>query len=198
MRDNFDDCLSEVLRHEGGYVNHPRDPGGETNFGISRRSYPREDIKGMTRARASAIYRRDFWDAVRGDDLPAGLDLVAFDAAVNSGPARGIKWLQAGLRVDQDGKIGPQTLAAARTAAVTDAIDRSCDARLAFLKRLATWPTFGRGWTSRVASIRATAHRMASPARHVGAPPSAPVTPTPRPALPGWLAWLNRLFGGKP
>ena len=84
MKANFEQCLAHVLRSEGGYVNDPNDPGGETNMGISKRAYPHENIKGMTRARAATIYRRDYWDAVQGDSLPAGLDLVAFDPAVNS------------------------------------------------------------------------------------------------------------------
>lgn len=162
MRENFDKCLQEILRHEGGYVNDKRDPGGETNMGISKRSYHNEDIRNMTRARAAVIYRRDYWDAVRGDDLPAGLDLVAFDAAVNSGVSRGAKWLQGALGVSADGKIGPQTIAAAQAANAEAVVDRAVDARLAFLRRLSTWGTFGKGWTRRVESVRDLATDMAS------------------------------------
>ena len=107
MKANFEACMAEVFKHEGGYVNDPHDPGGETNMGISKRSYPKENIRGMTRARAAQIYRKDFWDKLKCDDLPAGLDLVAFDAGVNSGPARGAKWLQQAVGVTADGKIGP-------------------------------------------------------------------------------------------
>ena len=140
MKANFDKCLAEVLRHEGGYVNHRKDPGGETNMGISKRSYPKEDIRGMTRERAAAIYRRDFWNRVRGDDLPDGLDMVAFDAAVNSGPSRGAKWLQQGVGVTADGKIGPATIAAAKSTYAPAAVQRAVGFRMAFLKGLPTWP----------------------------------------------------------
>ena len=91
---DFNKAIPIILAHEGGWVDDPADPGGETNMGISKRSYPKENIRGMTRERAAQIYRKDFWDKLKCDDLPAGLDLVAFDAGVNSGPARGAKWLQ--------------------------------------------------------------------------------------------------------
>lgn len=161
MKSNFDACLSEVLAHEGGYVNHPADPGGETNMGISRRSYPREDIRGMTRVRAAQIYRRDFWHPVRGDDLPPGLDLVAFDAGVNSGVSRGAKWLQGALGVAQDGRIGPQTVGRAQGPIDGVAvIQAACAARMGFLRGLRSWRTFSRGWTRRVASVEAAAVAM--------------------------------------
>lgn len=160
MKSNFDACLAHTLAHEGGYINHPHDPGGETNMGISKRSYPREDIRNMTRARAAEIYRRDFWDPIRGDDLPAGLDLVAFDAAVNSGVSRGAKWLQEALRVTADGKIGPQTISAALISDHPEVISRACDRRMMFLRAIKTWPTFGKGWTRRVDAVRAEALSM--------------------------------------
>lgn len=164
MRENFENCLNEILRHEGGYVNDKRDPGGETNMGISKRSYPNEDIRGMTLARAAMIYRRDYWDRVKGDQLPDGIDLVTFDPAVNSGVSRGAKWLQAALgfpRSGQDGKIGPKTVGKAQTTADGVAvIKRACAARMGFLRGLRTWSAFGRGWTRRVASVEATAVAM--------------------------------------
>lgn len=178
MKANFAACLDEVLSHEGGYVNHPSDPGGETNMGISKRSYPKENIKGMTRARAAEIYRRDFWKPVRGDDLPVGLDLVAFDPAVNSGVSRGAKWLQGALGVAQDGKIGLATLAAAHKADPAQVIDRACDLRLAWLRTLPTWKTFGKGWSRRVESVREAAKAMA----HVKAPATPRPVPKPAPA----------------
>lgn len=178
MKTNFLACLGEVLSHEGGYVNHPSDPGGETNMGISKRSYPKENIKGMTRARAAEIYRRDYWAPLRGDDLPTGLDLVAFDPAVNSGVSRGAKWLQAALGVTADGKIGPATLAAAHSSDVPAVINRACDLRLAWLRTLPTWKTFGKGWSRRVESIRETALAMAE----VKAPASPRPIPKPHPS----------------
>lgn len=162
MRENFAACLAELLRHEGGYVDHPSDPGGETNFGISKRSYPGENIRGMTKERAGEIYRRDFWNAVRGDELPAGLDLVAFDAAVNSGASRGAKWVQQAIGIAADGVIGPKTITAAQAANVPRAIQDATAARLDFLRGLKTWGTFGKGWTRRVEAVRTLALEMAS------------------------------------
>lgn len=179
MRDNFEACLAEVLRHEGGYVNDPADPGGETNMGISKRSYPRENIRGMTRARAAQIYRRDFWDRLRCDDLPAGLDLVVFDAGVNSGQDRGARWFQRALGVKEDGLVGPATIAAARATGASGVINRACDARLAFLRSRTGWRRYGKGWTARVASVRAVAHRMSAGLGETGW--SAPALPLPAP-----------------
>lgn len=186
---NFDTCIEHVFLFEGGYANDPHDPGGETRFGISKRSYPNENIKGMTRDRAKAIYRRDYWNAVSGDSLPAGLDLVAFDPAVNSGVSRGAKWLQQALGVTADGKIGPATIAAAKAAHAEAVIDRVCDLRLAWLRTLPTWPRYGKGWTGRVESIREVATAMARTS-----------TATPgKPAPAGnWLQTLIKaIFGGK-
>jgi lysozyme family protein len=185
--ENFDACLAEVLAHEGGYVNHKRDPGGETNMGISRRSYPHENIRGMTRARAAVIYRRDFWDRVRGDALPPGVDLVAFDAAVNSGVSRGARWIQAAVGVTQDGVIGFRTLAALAAYEPGNIINVACDRRMSFLRGLKTWGDFGKGWTRRVSSVRSTALRMAGGV--IPAPPVDHVPVTPPPPV-GFWAWL--------
>ena len=168
--DRFAACVAEVLRHEGGYVDHPRDPGGCTNRGITRRTlegWRREpascaDVRALTEAEARAIYRVQYWNGVHGDELPAGIDLVAFDAAVNSGRRRAALWLQQALGVTADGVIGPRTLRAAR--GVNDratVIGRACDLRLAFLRSLDTWPDFGRGWSRRVREVRAAALAMA-------------------------------------
>ena len=198
MKTNFDRCLAEVLRHEGGYVNDPHDPGGETNMGISKRSYPKEDIKGMTRARAAEIYRRDYWNPVRGDDLPAGMDLVAFDAAVNSGVSRGAKWLQTALGVSADGKIGPQTIAAAKAAHPEAVIDRAVSARLAWLRTLKTWSRFGKGWTSRVESVRevATAMAKAVPVHEPSFNAGVDAVLKPSGFIAALLALLKSMFGG--
>lgn len=180
MKANFDRCLTFVLQHEGGYVNDPKDPGGETNMGISRKSYPSENIKDMTRARAAQIYKRDYWDAVRGDELPTGLDLVAFDAAVNSGVSRGAKWLQEAVGAPADGKVGPHTLAAAHAAHPEAVIDRACGLRLTFLRKLSTWGRFGKGWGRRVEDVRLTAISMASESL----PPAKPAAGKPVSKLP--------------
>lgn len=165
MRDNFDDCIDFSLSFEGGYVNHPKDPGGETNMGISKRSYPNEDIKGMTETRAKAIYRADYWNRVSADVLPMGMDLVALDAAINSGVSRGAKWLQKALGVSADGVIGEQSLTAAlRAKDPTAVVKAACANRMGFLRGLKTWGTFGKGWSRRVAACEALGVSMAAKA----------------------------------
>lgn len=147
----FEDAVALVLRHEGGYANDPSDPGGETNFGISKRAYPNLDIRTLTVADATAIYRRDYWDAIQGDSLPYPLAVVTFDAAVNSGVGQAAKWLQEALGVVDDGVVGPKTVAAAQRR--TDPVDRAlacCQSRLLMLTKLPTWPVFGGNWTHRV------------------------------------------------
>ncbi len=166
---NFPKCLKLSLEHEGGYVDHPRDPGGATNKGITigtlsawlGRKATKNEVRNISDETVAQIYERNYWNAVRGNDLPDGLDYVAFDGAINSGPSRGAKWLQKGLRVTADGKIGPQTIQAA--IGVPDgvkAIQRACAARLSFLQSLRTWGTFGRGWGRRVAGVEAAAVAM--------------------------------------
>lgn len=164
MKSEFDKAQALVLRYEGGYVNHPRDPGGPTNRGITQRTYDawREkrgegsgDVRGITDHEVYAIYRANYWDAVRGDDLPPGIDLVVYDFAVNSGPARAIRTLQAALGVAADGKIGDQTVAALKVIDDHDAIVADiCARRLAFMRSLKTWGTFGKGWAARVANVQ--------------------------------------------
>ena len=206
MKRNFEACLREVLRHEGKWADHPQDPGGATMKGITigtfaqwkGRKVTKEELRNISDADLRAIYRRKYWDKVRGDDLPAGLDLVAFDAAVNSGPSRGARWLQQALRVTADGKIGPQTIAAARAANSETVIIEACNVRLGFLRGLRTWPTFGRGWQRRVDDVRREALAMAGPVVRPVSAPRAPATPDPAEQLvSGPLAWLLRLFGGR-
>lgn len=178
----FADALARVLIHEGGYVNHPADPGGATNRGVIQRVYDgyrkrnglaTRSVHLITDAEVSDIYRRQYWDAVKGDQLPAGVSYVVFDGAVNSGPVQSIKWLQRALGVVDDGVIGNVTLAAVDAHPDHDAlIAEICDRRLKFLKALRHWPTFGRGWTSRVFGVLAAGQAMASgsvvpPARFV-------------------------------
>jgi lysozyme family protein len=161
MKENFKACLKAVLRYEGGYVNHPSDPGGATNYGVTFRVYdawrrkhglaPRS-VKLIEMSEVEAIYKRDYWDRIKGDDLPSGVDLAVFDLAVNSGVSRAAKMLQACVGVPQDGLIGPATLAAVRSH--HNCHVALCSRRLAFLQRLSTWPTFGRGWGSRVADVK--------------------------------------------
>ncbi|TGT36209.1 glycoside hydrolase family 108 protein [Mesorhizobium sp. M8A.F.Ca.ET.165.01.1.1] len=170
------ESLARVLAHEGGYSNHPADPGGATMKGVTQRVYdgyrkgkglaPRP-VKGIQTAELNEIYDRQYWDAVQGDALPAGVDYVLFDGAVNSGPARSIMWLQQALRPAYtgpiDGVLGIGTLAALKADKNNDAlIDRICNARLAFLKRLSTFATFGNGWSSRVREVRSIGQAWAT------------------------------------
>ena len=166
----FGQAVALVLQHEGGFVQHPRDPGGATKFGITRETLSRsrgrpasvDDVRGLTPTEAVEVYRRLYWDPLRADDLPPGLDLAVFDLAVNSGPVRAVRMLQAVLGVAADGIVGPATLGAARQADPIETIRRLARSRLGFLGRLATWPVFGRGWRSRVLSIEREALRLAS------------------------------------
>lgn len=176
MKSTYKKALARVLVHEGGIVDHPKDPGGLTNQGVTQRVYDMfrkakglaaRTVRKMTTAERDEIYRTRYWNVIKGDDLPAGVDYVVFDGAVNSGPVQSVKWLQRALGRTYAGKIdgmlGPSTLAAvlqhqnpsALIAAITDR-------RMAFLKALKTWKTFGKGWTSRVTGVRATGQAWAT------------------------------------
>ena len=166
---NFNKALEYVLEHEGGYVNHPRDPGGATNFGVTQAVYDgyrklrgrgQQSVKFISQDEVQAIYKFQYWDKVQGDLLPTGLDYAVFDFAVNSGVGRASKYLQAVLGVAQDGQIGARTLAAISSPVA--AINALCDRRMGFLRNLGTFLTFGKGWTRRVTGVRAHALDMAT------------------------------------
>ena len=148
---NFDVAFDRLMDHEGGYVNDPNDPGGETKYGISKRSYPDEDIQGMTKDRAKQIFRRDFWDKVNADRLHDGVAWQAADFAYHSGPETAVRYLQRALGVADDGHWGPRSQAAAEEVSETDQIMRLIGERLDFLTRLKNWPHHGRGWARRMA-----------------------------------------------
>ncbi|WP_127145665.1 glycoside hydrolase family 108 protein [Pelagibacterium montanilacus] len=162
-------CLAHVLAHEGGYVDHPSDPGGATNRGITRKTLARwrgvapwwalakSEVRDLSKAEAGSIYKARYWDRCRAGSLPAGLDLALFDFAVNSGPDRAIKALQALVGVVRDGFVGPITLGAVAQRDTRALIEALCDHRMGFLQRLTHWASFGRGWTSRVEAVRAAA-----------------------------------------
>jgi lysozyme family protein len=162
MQQTFEQALACVLASEGGYVDHPLDPGGATNRGITQatlagvrgRRVSKAEVRALSLAETGEIYRRLYWSAVRADDLPSGVDFVVFDLAVNSGPRRATLILQQALGVAQDGILGPQTLAACRASYPPDLIGAVSDARLRFLQALPTWATFGRGWSRRVEEVR--------------------------------------------
>lgn len=147
----FDEVFDRVIGHEGGYVNDPNDPGGETNWGISKRSYPTLDIKNLTRAQAKEIYRRDFWNALDGDALHDGVAFQVFDFAVNSGMSTAIRALQRTVGTADDGHWGPASMATAARMSEADQIMRLNAERLDFMTRLKNWPFHGAGWARRIA-----------------------------------------------
>lgn len=149
--DQFRIFIERLLSHEGGYTPGIGDPGGETNWGISKRAYPTVDIRHLTRDAAIEIYRRDFWERSRADDLPPAVGFQLLDAAVNSGIEMATRWLQRAAGVADDGIIGPVTLGALRIADPSDLVMRFNAERLDFMTRLATWPRFGKGWARRIA-----------------------------------------------
>ncbi|MDN2582991.1 glycoside hydrolase family 108 protein [Aquibium sp. ELW1220] len=162
MDSNFQRALSRVLKHEGGYVDHPKDPGGATNKGVTIATFRRyvkpngtkADLRAITGEQVATVYYKHYWAAVHANELPAGVDYAVFDLAVNSGPSRAARFLQRVVGATEDGRIGPATLAAVRKADPTELIARLCDARLVWLKTLKTWPTFGKGWERRVTEVR--------------------------------------------
>lgn len=185
----FEACLKHVLEYEGYYSNDPHDPGGATMRGVTQRVYdawrerqgkPRQAVKEITRDEIEAIYRANYWAVVRAGELPVGLDLCVFDFAVNSGPARAARHLQAVLGVRVDGHIGDVTLDAARRGDAVKAINELSASRLKFLRGLKTFWRFGRGWMARVQGTRASALSLVS--TDVAAP-AAPPVPAPGKAV---------------
>jgi lysozyme family protein len=170
MKDNFDACLTLLLAHEGGYVNHPQDPGGMTNLGVTKRVWEEwtghevdeKQMRALTPELVAPLYKRKYWDACRSDDLVSGVDYAVFDVAVNSGAGRAIKFLQSCVGVDADGGFGPRTLAAVKVAEQDPKrlIELYCAKRLEFLQSLKTFETFGKGWSRRVAEVKDKALTM--------------------------------------
>lgn len=160
----FEQAFAILIGNEGGYANNPNDPGGETKFGLSKRSYPQLDIAKVTLDDARAIYRRDFWNPVRGDELPAPLALLVFDAAVNSGPAQSVRWLQTTLGAKPDGILGPVTLGlvARRQGQGADLLVELLVRRTLFMIGLRTWRVFGTGWLRRLFRLSLQATRMSA------------------------------------
>ena len=153
MKDNFDECLKMLLHHEGGYVNHPKDPGGETNLGVTKRVYEKwggtKDMKDLTVEDVAPIYKKEYWDRCKCDDLESGVDWAVFDWAVNSGTGRAAKAIQKICGAAQDGAIGPKTLALIGTQNTQYVIEEFGKIRQDFYESLKTFDTFGKGWTRR-------------------------------------------------
>jgi len=158
MKNNYDKCLETILHHEGGYVNHPKDPGGETNLGVTKRVYQEhggtKDMKNLLVEDVAPIYKKGYWDKIKGDDLPGGLDLCVFDFGVNAGPGRAAKFLQSMIGTTVDGGIGPNTLAKVeeyvRENGEHETVKKYQEMRQKYYEQLSTFATFGKGWTRRV------------------------------------------------
>lgn len=169
MKHNFAESLQKLLVHEGGYVDHPDDPGGMTNLGVTKAVWEEwvghpvdeKQMRNLTPVAVAPLYRAKYWNKIKGDDLPTGVDYVVFDAAVNSGAGRAAKWLQACVGVEVDGDIGPKTLAAVRAFDANQLIEDYAKRRLSFLMDLKHWSTFGKGWSRRVAEVQKTGLDMA-------------------------------------
>jgi lysozyme family protein len=168
---NYSAALKRVLAHEGGFSDHPKDPGGATMRGVTQRVYDafrsrggrsRQSVAKIEEVELQAIYREQYADKVRFNDLPTGVDYVVFDAAVNSGVSQAVKWLQRAVGVKDDGIMGAVTLNALRQREPSVVINDVCSRRLAMVKQLPTWGTFGRGWTSRIEGARAAGLEMAA------------------------------------
>tara|TARA_B100000965_G_C19430759_1_gene686393 strand:- start:46 stop:552 length:507 start_codon:yes stop_codon:yes gene_type:complete len=155
---NFSKALEIILHHEGGYVNHPKDPGGETNLGVTKRVYEdfggTKDMKELTQADVEPIYKKNYWDKCKCDDMPEALALCVFDFGVNAGPGRAAKYLQTMIGTVADGGIGPNTLKALdsylESESVKSAVATYQAERQKYYESLSTFDTFGRGWTRRV------------------------------------------------
>ena len=169
MKSNFIDCLARVLASEGGFVNHKSDPGGMTNLGCTKATWEEyvghpvseADMRALTPDDVAPLYKRKYWDRASCDLLPAGLDYAVFDAAINSGPGRAVKWLQEVAGTPVDGSIGPKTLSAVNAFSPLEIIAQYNDRRLQFLESLPTWPTFGKGWGNRVSHVQSVASLLA-------------------------------------
>lgn len=166
---SWDSCLAFVLREEGGFVDDPLDPGGATNLGITLTALSewrhvavtKQDVENLTQSEAAAIYRANYWNVIQGDDLPAGVDLMVFDAGVNIGTPRAARFLQQIVGVTVDGHIGPQTIAAAVAARAATVIDQFATVRADFYRSLPTFNHFGAGWLARTNRAQALAHQLA-------------------------------------
>lgn len=185
--DRFPACLAVTLTWEGGYSNHKADPGGPTMKGVTQRVYdgwrdahslPRRSVRGIEDNELIDIYRGSYWKAVRGDELPAGVDLCVWDTGMNSGPPRGIRILQKAVGTTEDGHLGAATLAACAGRDPTELVHAYMDERERFLRSLSTFATFGKGWMNRCAAIRAKALVMAGESA-IDQPPVAQPLPDP-------------------
>jgi len=176
MLSNWDKSFDMVIAHEGGFTNDERDPGnklpdgrkGSTMLGCTQANWEKyighevtqDDMKALKKEDVKPLYKKDYWDAVRGDDLPAGVDYAVFDFAINAGPAAARKMIQKALGVTADGSIGPATMKAIQEAEGKDLLDKFSHSKEAFYKSLPTFQTYGKGWLKRVADVQTSASTM--------------------------------------
>ena len=168
MQSNWSNAFALMLKSEGGFVNHPSDPGGMTNLGVTKatwenwvgRESDEAEMRGLTPEKVEPLYKKKYWDAVRGDELPMGLDYLMFDFAVNAGAGRAIKTLQTAVGVTPDGGFGPMTMAAVQAVEPNELIERFSQAKEDFYRSLTTFATFGKGWLNRVADVKVKASAM--------------------------------------
>lgn len=150
---NFEQAIDIILKLEGGYVAHPNDPGGDTNYGISQRSYPKLNIQLLSREIAKDIYKRDYWDDLRLDDFHPKLRLIMFDSAINQGKNRAIKIIQGLLKQKMDGVLGPITFAAMKTVNPHTLFEQFALMRHDYYSQSGIWASFGKGWSKRLLTI---------------------------------------------
>ena len=170
MKQNFDHSLEMLLHHEGGFVNHPKDPGGVTNLGVTKKVYEKwvgrevsvDEMKALTPSDVAPIYKKNYWDKLRADDLPAGLDFAAFDWGVNSGNGRPAKIIQKYIGATQDGAIGPKSLTLVAENDPSKIIQYLYEQRQKFYEGLKHFKTFGKGWTRRNQETLKAAMEMAN------------------------------------
>lgn len=176
MLSNWDKSFELVIHHEGGFTNDQRDPGnklpdgrqGSTNLGLTQKNWEahvgqqvtQDDMKALTQEDVKPIYKKNYWDAVKGDDLPSGVDYAMFDLAINSGPNRAVKVLQTALQVTPDGAIGRKTMKAIQDADAEELLTKFSQAKEDFYKSLPTFTTYGKGWLRRVAEVQVSAQSM--------------------------------------
>jgi len=168
MKENFNEALKAILKHEGGFVNHPKDPGGMTNLGVTKKVWEEwvgkpvgeKEMRALTPGTVAPMYKKKYWDAVKADELPTGLDYLMFDFAINAGPGRAAKTMQKAIGTTPDGAIGPKTMAALKAADPADLIAKFSMEKELFYKALPTFATFGKGWLRRVDEAKSHAVTM--------------------------------------
>ena len=168
MKENYQNCLEIILHHEGSYVNHPEDPGGETNLGVTKRVYEEwggtKDMKDLLVEDVAPIYEKNYWGRLKCDDIPSGIDLCVFDFGVNAGTGRSAKYLQRMIGTVADGGIDPNTLRTLGEYIDEHGLEATIrgfqEARQSYYEKLSTFKTFGRGWTRRVNETTQSALKM--------------------------------------